>query len=30
MKKQILERKHNPESFNRETVLLGTCETLQN
>jgi len=28
--KKILERKHNPESFNRETVLLGTCETLQN
>ena len=30
MEKQILERKHNPKSFNRETDLLGTCETLQN
>ena len=28
--KQILKRKHNPESFNRETVLLGAYETLQN
>jgi len=30
MEKQILERKHNSESFSWKTVLLGTCETLQN
>jgi len=30
MDKQILKQKHNPDSFSRETVLLGTCETLQN
>jgi len=28
--KQILKRKLNPDSFDRETVLMGTCETLLN